>query len=763
MVHWPSLRRKYGILLSIAFILIIAFVVVAPTGYLSSGFFKKGASISKSAPQSTTAMPTQTTATPSAGTPLLSGLPTTKVVSIDNVQHDCIGEANDRICIPKIDMSKPAKDALLGGDCGNGKIEWGENYFTCPSDVSCVGKEKLGKCAELVVSKTLPNGRKFFLYADDYFASSSRKPVIKDAVEKHVDILYSTFIENIYDSTYVLVFQDPNAGGGYLIPFSPVGGVQYNHVVIMPSPPDIDFETRMLRHELTHVFQFSANQIVPKYMITAYIEGTATFFENLPSKWLNKDFYPTSGLKMVSELSYVDSLDIPYFYTDYGYGAATFWRVYYLANPNFFKELTNSIDKFRSGKTYSEVTQADPTPLLADISSKVPKAGWLGSVEHLSKLFGSRELIHAKQGASEGLSFDINIMSDSGGQLIVSANYIKPQPVGPVASRVNVNIRSFDGTINRNLAFTFPDTQGIVVPNLPRPQAGIATATAQLLDGSNKQVTVKKIWATDIYVEDSSGYPLNAVISLSPTAVSLDKNSFRDIKISNGVARLAMSQDLRDVELKLPSGETQIFKNVLIPSSYAVFTIKKGQTGTILVSYSGGSGPGTVTSSDGKINCGTDCSEKYLSGTTVTLTATPSSGFRFSSWSSTGGCAVSIAQNKLTCIVSAGQTMKPVAVFEKVETLSVFKSGTGSGTIASSPAGISCSSSCSASFSLGSLVILTATPNLGSTFAGWSGACTGTSYCKLFMDGTKSVTATFSASSGGGGGKPGPDPGFGVE
>ena len=43
----------------------------------------------------------------------------------------------------------------------------------------------------------------------------------------------------------------------------------------------------------------------------------------------------------------------------------------------------------------------------------------------------------------------------------------------------------------------------------------------------------------------------------------------------------------------------------------------------------------------------------------------------------------------------------------------------------------------------GTVVTVTATPATGSTFTGWSGACSGSGACSVTMDAAKSVTATF--------------------
>jgi cellulose 1,4-beta-cellobiosidase len=81
-------------------------------------------------------------------------------------------------------------------------------------------------------------------------------------------------------------------------------------------------------------------------------------------------------------------------------------------------------------------------------------------------------------------------------------------------------------------------------------------------------------------------------------------------------------------------------------------------------------------------------------------------------------------------------------------TLTVARAGTGGGTVTSSPAGISCGATCSAAFNAGTSVSLTATPATGATFAGWSGACSGTGACAVPMTAAQSVTATFNASPG---------------
>jgi len=76
--------------------------------------------------------------------------------------------------------------------------------------------------------------------------------------------------------------------------------------------------------------------------------------------------------------------------------------------------------------------------------------------------------------------------------------------------------------------------------------------------------------------------------------------------------------------------------------------------------------------------------------------------------------------------------------------LTVRKSGNGSGTVVSNRAGINCGPNCVASYAKGALATLAAQPATLSTFGGWRGCDTviGTT-CSVSMTAAKSVTATF--------------------
>ena len=148
------------------------------------------------------------------------------------------------------------------------------------------------------------------------------------------------------------------------------------------------------------------------------------------------------------------------------------------------------------------------------------------------------------------------------------------------------------------------------------------------------------------------------------------------------------------------------------------------------------SGSGTVASTPAGINCGSDCSEVYPAGTAVSLTATPATGYAFSAWS--GACT-----GAGTCSLSMAAAKSVTATFKALPKYTLTVKRSGSGTVTSSPKGVTCGSDCKEAYFSGTAVTLTPVPATGYKFAGWSGACTGTTTCTITMSGNKTATATF--------------------
>lgn len=148
------------------------------------------------------------------------------------------------------------------------------------------------------------------------------------------------------------------------------------------------------------------------------------------------------------------------------------------------------------------------------------------------------------------------------------------------------------------------------------------------------------------------------------------------------------------------------------------------------------SGSGTVSSTPTGITCGTDCSESYSAGTTVSLGATPATGYSFSSWS--GACT-----GTGSCNLTMTAAKSVTATFNALPKYTLTVKRVGSGSITSSPTGVTCGSDCKEAYNAGTAVTLNPVPASGYKFAGWSGACAGTGTCTVTMSGAKTVTATF--------------------
>ncbi len=164
--------------------------------------------------------------------------------------------------------------------------------------------------------------------------------------------------------------------------------------------------------------------------------------------------------------------------------------------------------------------------------------------------------------------------------------------------------------------------------------------------------------------------------------------------------------------------------HVYTPTKYAL-TVTKNGTGSGTVECNTGSGPGA-------------CAAEYNEGTKVKLTETAAGGSTFAGWSEactgTGSCEVTItAATKVTATFNLTPPTKYA--------LTVTKNGTGSGTVECNTG--SGPGACAAEYNEGTKVKLTETAAGGSTFAGWSEACTGTGSCEVTITAATKVTATF--------------------
>lgn len=248
----------------------------------------------------------------------------------------------------------------------------------------------------------------------------------------------------------------------------------------------------------------------------------------------------------------------------------------------------------------------------------------------------------------------------------------------------------------------------------------------------------------------TNGLPNGATASIPVTGPN---NYSRTFSILAGTGQSVSSADAGQYFTTPPSvsfgGGTYIAspatQSFVVPGGgNPTFTVEY-RLGRILTLTKSGAGSGSVSSNPAGINCGSTCAFTFADGASVTLTPTPAAGSVFAGWggacSGTGACTVTM---------SAAQTVTATFNAATTQALTVSKTGSGTGTVSSNPAGINCGANCAANFAQGSTVTLSAAADSGSTFAGWSGACSGTGTCSVTMDAAKTVTATFNTTTAGG-------------
>lgn len=181
----------------------------------------------------------------------------------------------------------------------------------------------------------------------------------------------------------------------------------------------------------------------------------------------------------------------------------------------------------------------------------------------------------------------------------------------------------------------------------------------------------------------------------------------------------------------------------------------------VLVSDRGGLSC-TVTYASGKVTTSGKCSKQFNDGWVMVITATPPAGGTVA-WT---GCDAPVTDSPLSCQVTMNADRVVAAAFAPPAnsyTLTVLGGSNGSGTVQSSPSGITCTitagtagSGCSAAFATGTSVTLSASAASGNFIKAWSGGgCEtqgtgvggGSGSCAVAMSQAQSVIVSFETGS----------------
>lgn len=152
-----------------------------------------------------------------------------------------------------------------------------------------------------------------------------------------------------------------------------------------------------------------------------------------------------------------------------------------------------------------------------------------------------------------------------------------------------------------------------------------------------------------------------------------------------------------------------------------------------------GTGGGQLFLDGDPLTCSSSCEIDILEDSAVTLTATPDNDSTFVGWG--GDCS-----GTGSCNLTMSSAMDVTVNFDQIPVsypLSIEVAGSGGGDIYLDGAILDCDNGCTVNILENTDVTLTATPNGGSTFAGWAGACQGSGSCQITMDSPKGVTANF--------------------
>lgn len=262
-----------------------------------------------------------------------------------------------------------------------------------------------------------------------------------------------------------------------------------------------------------------------------------------------------------------------------------------------------------------------------------------------------------------------------------------------------------------------------------------------------------------VVVRDVTGNPVAGVTitfalstdggTISPTSVTTDANG--EAALSNWV-------------LPTKTGTVMVVASAsAIPNASVTFSVMAQPGPAVQIAWVSGNSMSVVAGSSpvALVTLVTDSYGNLVPGATVSWTITSGQATLSANSSlsdASGKTTIAVAPTTpgtvqvAAALANGGSVVFTLTVSTPIYTLSITLDGTGSGTVTSVPAGISCTLSagaatgqCSAQFTTGTKVTLSAVQATGSVFSQWSGACTGTSNCDLTIDQSLAANATFTA------------------
>ncbi|MEO1035969.1 MAG: hypothetical protein AAFX44_10455 [Pseudomonadota bacterium] len=277
------------------------------------------------------------------------------------------------------------------------------------------------------------------------------------------------------------------------------------------------------------------------------------------------------------------------------------------------------------------------------------------------------------------------------------------------------------------------DAQGVVaisdIPGLSCTATFVATPTTATLtvvvDGPGRVDSPPKI---DCGSDCTDIYQINELVSLTATP---DPGSSL-VRWSGGAG--CAGSDLV-VNFTMPASDltcTATFSQQPAGNTVNIAIVGNGQVNSFLTG-------GAIA-----IGCPPDCSEPFAPGAPVELIAAPSNGWSFAGWSGDAECTGTAVVLNFTM---PSNDVNCTATFVELGVVNVVING--DGIVTSSPVGIACPTDCTEVYPLGTQVLLAATANIGSQFAGWTGDADCVDGAVTVSTTPVTCTATFSQSTSG--------------